>query len=163
GSRRTSLPSGASFRFRCSACCALWQLPGSFTRYASSMRLRASRQASRPWPDMWSSAPFLTADFSRISGSSWQCAANVNRPPLPSEVAHDGHRDAHTLFTNAVLSVLTTGPTTMPTLVDRQAMRAALALALIAIAIYLPLIGWGLPYATTSTRIKTYAVDELLP
>jgi hypothetical protein len=42
-------------------------------------------------------------------------------------------------------------------------MRAALALALIAIAIYLPLIGWGLPYATTSTRIKTYAVDELLP
>lgn len=56
-----------------------------------------------------------------------------------------------------------TNPTPMPTLHDAQSRRAVLALALAAIVIYLPLIGWGLPYATTPTRIKAYAVDELLP
>src|SRR4030095_8977886 len=130
---------------------------------ASSSRHRASLQASRPWPDMWSWAPFSTADFWRISANSWRCAASMNRPPLPSDNSHDGRHGARTLSANAMLRALTTGSTVMPTLGDRQAIRAALALALVAIVIYLPLIGWGLPYATTPTRIKTYAVDELLP
>jgi len=87
----------------------------------------------------------------------------MNRPPLPSDNSHDGQNGAHILTTNAALSELTTGPTAMPTLLDRQTLRTVFALGLAAIVIYLPLIGWGLPYATTPTRIKTYAVDELLP
>src|SRR5215472_13796273 len=36
-------------------------------------------------------------------------------------------------------------------------------LALAAIALYLPWIDWGLPYATTADRVKTYAADEIVP
>lgn len=46
---------------------------------------------------------------------------------------------------------------------DAQGRRAVLWLALAAIVLYLPLIGWGLPHATTATRVKAFAVDELLP
>jgi hypothetical protein len=38
-----------------------------------------------------------------------------------------------------------------------------LMLALAAILVYLPLIGWGLPNATSPARVKGLAVDELLP
>lgn len=51
----------------------------------------------------------------------------------------------------------------MRKLFDTQAKRAAATLALAAALVYLPLIGWGLPDATTAARVKTYAVDELLP
>ena len=37
------------------------------------------------------------------------------------------------------------------------------ALGLAALALYLPWIGWGVPYATAADRIKTYATDEILP
>lgn len=37
------------------------------------------------------------------------------------------------------------------------------ALALTAVALYAPLIGWGLPHATGPDRIKTFATDEILP
>jgi 4-amino-4-deoxy-L-arabinose transferase-like glycosyltransferase len=40
---------------------------------------------------------------------------------------------------------------------------AALGLGLLAIALYLPMIGWGLPYATAPDRTKTFATDEILP
>ena len=46
---------------------------------------------------------------------------------------------------------------------DAQGRRAVFWLALAAIVLYLPLIGWGLPHATTATRVKAFAVDELLP
>jgi hypothetical protein len=36
-------------------------------------------------------------------------------------------------------------------------------LALAAIALYLPWIDWGLPYATAADRVKTYAADEIVP
>jgi hypothetical protein len=36
-------------------------------------------------------------------------------------------------------------------------------LALIAVALYAPLIGWGIPYATAPDRVKTVATDEILP
>lgn len=39
----------------------------------------------------------------------------------------------------------------------------ALILGLVAIALYAPLIGWGLPYATAPDRTKTFATDEILP
>ena len=48
-------------------------------------------------------------------------------------------------------------------LLDPQGMRTMIVLALVALVVYLPLIGWGLPYATTAERTKTLAVDELLP
>ncbi len=51
----------------------------------------------------------------------------------------------------------------MPALFDKTSRRAALVLALMAALVYLPLIGWGLPYATAPDRVRTYAVDELLP
>jgi hypothetical protein len=37
------------------------------------------------------------------------------------------------------------------------------ALAVCAIVLYAPLIGWGLPRATAPDRIKTFATDEILP
>ncbi len=37
------------------------------------------------------------------------------------------------------------------------------ALAVAALLLYAPLIGWGLPHATAPDRTKTYATDELLP
>jgi dolichyl-phosphate-mannose-protein mannosyltransferase len=46
--------------------------------------------------------------------------------------------------------------------VTRSAGRIA-ALAGVAVALYLPLIGWGLPYATAPDRTKTFATDEILP
>jgi hypothetical protein len=46
---------------------------------------------------------------------------------------------------------------------DPLGRRAMAWLALLAFALYLPLIGWGLPYATTAARTRTLAVDELLP
>ena len=39
----------------------------------------------------------------------------------------------------------------------------AVVLALAAIALYLPWIDWGLPYATAADRVKTYAADEIVP
>ena len=39
----------------------------------------------------------------------------------------------------------------------------SLVLGLLAVALYLPMIGWGLPYATAPDRIKTFATDEILP
>lgn len=46
---------------------------------------------------------------------------------------------------------------------DKQERRTVALLALAAVLVYLPLIGWGLPHATTATRVKGLAVDELLP
>ncbi|MGE0126730.1 MAG: ArnT family glycosyltransferase [Blastocatellales bacterium] len=40
---------------------------------------------------------------------------------------------------------------------------SAFLLALMAIALYAPLIGWGAPQATAPNRIKTFATDEILP
>jgi hypothetical protein len=37
------------------------------------------------------------------------------------------------------------------------------ALWLAAVAWYAPLVGWGLPHATSPTRVKTAATDEILP
>jgi hypothetical protein len=37
------------------------------------------------------------------------------------------------------------------------------ALAVTAIALYAPLIGWGVPHATAPGRVKTFATDEILP
>lgn len=46
----------------------------------------------------------------------------------------------------------------------RQRVRVtALGLALMAVTLYAPLIGWGAPRATTPNRIKTFATDEILP
>jgi hypothetical protein len=45
----------------------------------------------------------------------------------------------------------------------KQARVAAVALGLAAIALYLPLVGWGLPHATAPDRTKTFATDEILP
>jgi hypothetical protein len=36
-------------------------------------------------------------------------------------------------------------------------------LGLVAVAFYLPMIGWGLPRATAPDRTKTFATDEILP
>ena len=38
-----------------------------------------------------------------------------------------------------------------------------LVLFALAILIYAPLIGWGVPHANAPDRTKTYAVDEILP
>jgi Dolichyl-phosphate-mannose-protein mannosyltransferase len=45
----------------------------------------------------------------------------------------------------------------------RRTWAPALGLALVAIALYAPLIGWGAPRATAPNRIKTFATDEILP
>jgi hypothetical protein len=44
-----------------------------------------------------------------------------------------------------------------------HANRTPFALALVAVLLYAPLIGWGLPHATAPDRAKTYAADEILP
>jgi hypothetical protein len=46
---------------------------------------------------------------------------------------------------------------------SRQVRVAMIALGLGAFVLYAPLVGWGLPYATTPDRIKTFATDEILP
>lgn len=45
----------------------------------------------------------------------------------------------------------------------RRKWTTAFGLALMAIALYAPLIGWGAPHATASNRAKTFATDEILP
>jgi 4-amino-4-deoxy-L-arabinose transferase-like glycosyltransferase len=45
----------------------------------------------------------------------------------------------------------------------RRTWAPALGLALMAIALYAPLIGWGAPQATAPNRVKTFATDEILP
>lgn len=51
----------------------------------------------------------------------------------------------------------------MPKPWDLRAKTAAAVLALLAVLVYLPLIGWGLPDPAKPARLRTYAVDELLP
>lgn len=46
---------------------------------------------------------------------------------------------------------------------NKQTCITVLVLFTLAILIYAPLIGWGVPYANAPDRIKTYAVDEILP
>ena len=46
---------------------------------------------------------------------------------------------------------------------SRDTRTAVIALGLIALVLYAPLVGWGLPYATAPDRIKTFATDEILP
>lgn len=41
--------------------------------------------------------------------------------------------------------------------------RTPFAIALLAVLLYAPLIGWGVPHATGPDRIKTTATDEILP
>jgi 4-amino-4-deoxy-L-arabinose transferase-like glycosyltransferase len=41
--------------------------------------------------------------------------------------------------------------------------RDVVVLALLAVLVSAPLIGWGLPHATAEDRVKTWATDELLP
>lgn len=41
--------------------------------------------------------------------------------------------------------------------------RRAVVLAVIAAALYAPLVGWGVPHATAPDRTKTFATDEILP
>ena len=48
----------------------------------------------------------------------------------------------------------------------RQAQRTrvtVLALGLLAIALYAPMIGWGIPYATAPDRTRPFSVDDILP
>jgi hypothetical protein len=45
----------------------------------------------------------------------------------------------------------------------RRSHITVLVLGLLAVALYLPMIGWGLPYATAPDRTKTFATDEILP
>lgn len=45
----------------------------------------------------------------------------------------------------------------------RRARVTTIGLALMAVALYAPLIGWGAPQATAPNRIKTFATDEILP
>jgi hypothetical protein len=45
----------------------------------------------------------------------------------------------------------------------RRARLTMIGLALMAVALYAPLIGWGAPQATAPNRIKTFATDEILP
>jgi 4-amino-4-deoxy-L-arabinose transferase-like glycosyltransferase len=47
--------------------------------------------------------------------------------------------------------------------IDGARWRDLVVLALLAVLLYAPLIGWGLPAGTDSDRIKTFATDELLP
>jgi hypothetical protein len=49
---------------------------------------------------------------------------------------------------------------------ERQAQRTrltVLALVLLAIALYAPMIGWGVPYATAPDRTRPFSVDDILP
>ena len=46
---------------------------------------------------------------------------------------------------------------------QRQSRVTVLVLGLVAIALYAPMIGWGVPHATAPDRIKTFATDEILP
>jgi hypothetical protein len=45
----------------------------------------------------------------------------------------------------------------------RRSRMTAVLLGLVAVALYLPMIGWGLPEATAPHRTKTFAADEILP
>jgi len=45
----------------------------------------------------------------------------------------------------------------------QQAILTIAVLALLAIALYGPMIGWGVPLATAPERTKTFATDEILP
>jgi hypothetical protein len=45
----------------------------------------------------------------------------------------------------------------------RAVQRTVVVLALVALALYAPLIGWGVPHATGPARVKTFATDEILP
>ncbi len=53
-------------------------------------------------------------------------------------------------------------PSEMPD-ITRRTRITVLALGLLAVVLYAPLIGWGLPYATAPDRTKTVATDEILP
>ncbi len=44
-----------------------------------------------------------------------------------------------------------------------RAWAPAFCFALMSIALYAPLIGWGAPHATAPNRVKTFATDEILP
>ncbi|MBI3665642.1 MAG: hypothetical protein HY236_05345, partial [Acidobacteria bacterium] len=44
-----------------------------------------------------------------------------------------------------------------------QERATVLALAMAAVALHLPMIGWGGPYATAANRTKTFETDEILP
>jgi 4-amino-4-deoxy-L-arabinose transferase-like glycosyltransferase len=46
---------------------------------------------------------------------------------------------------------------------QRPSWVTALLLGGLAIVLYAPMIGWGVPYATTPDRTKTFATDEILP
>jgi hypothetical protein len=46
---------------------------------------------------------------------------------------------------------------------SRDVRVAVITLGLVALVLYAPLIGWGLPYATAPDRIKTFATDEIVP
>jgi Dolichyl-phosphate-mannose-protein mannosyltransferase len=46
---------------------------------------------------------------------------------------------------------------------SRSTRITALVLALVAVALYAPVVGWGVPYATAADRAKTFATDEILP
>lgn len=45
----------------------------------------------------------------------------------------------------------------------RRDVRPLCLLALLALVVYAPEIGWGVPHATAANRIKTWATDEIVP
>lgn len=45
----------------------------------------------------------------------------------------------------------------------KQIYLTALLLGFAAIVLYLPMIGWGVPYTTAPNRTKTFTTDEILP
>jgi hypothetical protein len=47
--------------------------------------------------------------------------------------------------------------------VTRSVRLRVVTLAAAAIALYAPLVGWGIPHATAPDRTKTFATDEILP
>jgi hypothetical protein len=54
-------------------------------------------------------------------------------------------------------------PAPSPSDIKTRTRITVLVLGLLAVALYGPLIGWGLPYATAPDRTKTVATDEILP
>lgn len=50
-----------------------------------------------------------------------------------------------------------------PSASKKRTRATVLVLALLAISLYAPMIGWGVPDATASDRTKTFATDEILP